>query len=106
MRWTAVKEITMKYIVQLASLGNIDFGQDPRRSLPGVPKRRVRVDSLRAASTACRKYIEDNELGGGNWTGGDVIDAATKTVVAHVSYNGRVWNPGPWPQPEIILEAP
>lgn len=88
-------------IVVLACRGNPDFGQDPNRTLPGVRARRQKVATLREASEACRAYISNHDLGGGNWTGGDVFDADGKQI-AHVSYNGRVWRPGPYPQPEIF----
>lgn len=93
-----------QYVVALASCGNIDFGQHPGRSLPGVPKKRLRVATLAAASQACRLYIKHYELGGGNWIGGAVTDHKTKEPVAQISYNGRAWQPGPFPQPEISLE--
>ncbi len=78
------------YVVRLASVGNPDHGQNPRASVPGVPRCTARVRSLAAASQACRLYIEHFELGGGNWIGGDV--KIGHRVVASVSYNGRVWN--------------
>lgn len=96
---------TGQYVVMLSSAGNIDFEQDPRKSLPGVPRRMIRVASLRAASDVCRLYIEHYELGGGNWTGGQVLDRS-RAHVAQISYNGRAWKPGPFPQPEIPLESP
>lgn len=89
------------YKVLLASVGNPDFGQDSRRSLPGVPRRTLCVASLADASKACRAYIEHYELGGGHWRGGEIKKGAT--VVAQISYNGRVWEPGPWPTKEISL---
>jgi hypothetical protein len=92
-----------EYIVQLASAGNIDFGQDPRRSMPGVPKKRLRVATLKNASLACRLYITHYELGGGNWIGGEVTHAKSKKLTAYVSYNGRVWNPTVNPMAEIAL---
>jgi hypothetical protein len=94
-----------QYVVVLATCGNIDFGQDPNRSLPGVPKKRLRVASLQAASQACRLYIAHYEVGGGAWVGGAVIDHKTKVPVAKISYNGRAWQWGPYPQPEISLEV-
>lgn len=93
------------YVVVLESRGNIDFGQDHRRSLPGVRRRQVRVASLKAASQACRLYIAHHELGGGNWTGGQVFTHDRQRTVAQISYNGRAWKPGPYPQPEIALEV-
>ena len=92
-----------KYIVLLTTRGNPDFGQNPRRPLYGVRDTRVEVDTLREASAKCRAWIAANSVGGGNWTGGEVIDAATDRQVAYISYNGRAWKPGPWPQPEIDL---
>jgi len=94
-----------QYVVVLATCGNVDFGQDPNRSMLGVPKKRLRVASLRAASAACRLYIAHYEVGGGNWIGGAVLDHKTKVEVAKISYNGRAWKPGTFPQPEIALEV-
>ena len=80
--------------VRLASVGNPDFGQNPRaRKYGAAPNRWQKVGSIAEASSACRQFIADNELGGGNWSGGDVQDASGK-VVARISYNGRAWLPG------------
>lgn len=75
--------------VKLASVGNPDFRQHPGRSLPGVPRKTVTVKTLQAASEACRKYISEHDLGGGNWAGGDVYEG--NTLIARISYNGRIW---------------
>ena len=75
--------------VALSSVGNPDRRQDPSRSLPGVPKQTVKVDTLVAASKACSAYIREHELGGGNFTGGAVFEDGV--MVARISYNGRVW---------------
>jgi hypothetical protein len=45
--------------------------------------------SYKEASEVASKWISDNDLGAGNWSGGEI--AVKGTVVAHVSYNGRVW---------------
>lgn len=83
-----------KFRVRLASCGNPDYGQNPRCRLYGAEANRwQKVGSIKEASEACRKFIADNELGGGNWSGGDVQDASGK-VVARISYNGRAWFPG------------
>ncbi len=82
-------QTTGNYSVTLSSCGNPDFRQDPSRSLPGVRKKTVKVCSMADASKACRKYIDDHELGGGNWTGGEI--SLDGKAVARVSYNGRVW---------------
>lgn len=77
----------------LDSRGNPDFGQNPDQPVFGVPGGSMPVSSLREASRRAREYIEQHDLGGGNWTGGDVLDRRTGQLVAHVSYNGRVWRP-------------
>jgi hypothetical protein len=47
------------------------------------------VHNLEEASALCRQYIETYQLGGGNWTGGQVYQAGQETH--HVSFNGKVW---------------
>jgi len=83
----------MSYTVILDNRGNPDRGQHPNLRLPGVPSRKAKVAGFEEASKACRDYIEKHELGGGNWTGGQVLDAKGKEV-AYVSYGGKVWPPG------------
>ena len=87
-------QVPGQYRVSLASVGNPDFGQDPSRALFGAaPDQWQEVGSIADAASACLRFIDENELGGGNWAGGDVVDATGRTV-ARVSYNGRVWLPG------------
>lgn len=50
----------------------------------------VPVQSIDAAAAMCRQYIDRNGLGGGNWTGGQVMRDLTEQV-AYISYNGRAW---------------
>lgn len=100
---TTNEEITGKalqaqgfYRVQLASVGNPDFGQDPYQPLYGVENRLAQVSSLGEASRVCREFIREHELGGGNWSGGEVYWGAE--VVARISYNGRIWQVEPDPE--------
>lgn len=51
---------------------------------------KIQVASFQEASEVCRKYIDRNNLGAGNWDGGLVFK--NRTLVARVSYNGRVWD--------------
>jgi len=46
--------------------------------------------SLEECSHACRNYITKHNLGGGNWTGGQILHP-DKGQIAIVSYNGRIW---------------
>jgi hypothetical protein len=94
-----------EFYVILDNRGNPDFGQDPTQRLPGTKMHLRRVNSLNAASLACREYITENYLGGGNWSGGAVRDAAG-TEVARVSYNGKVWPPGDWTPDSVPLFDP
>jgi hypothetical protein len=52
---------------------------------------KAQVETLADAAKTCRQYIDHNELGGGNWTGGQVFKGNSNEQVARVSYNGRVW---------------
>jgi hypothetical protein len=75
--------------VILDNCGNPDFGQNPNHRIPGTEKRKHEVSSYDEASAVCMKYISEYDLGGGNWRGGQIYD--NDVQVAHVSYNGRVW---------------
>lgn len=78
--------------VLLASCGNIDHYQDPYQPMYGCEKdKKVTVKTLEEASVECRKFIEKNELGSGNWAGGDVYEG--KKCVAQIGYNGRIMEP-------------
>lgn len=81
----------MSYAVELKNVGNIDHDQNPYIPLPGTTTYTASVKSLEEAVAGCLQYIEFNELGGGNWTGGKVTDKHGKQV-AYISYNGRVWD--------------
>lgn len=58
-------------------------------------KRHISVQSFAEASKVCVEFIHHNHLGGGNWTGGQIIE--NDEQIAWVSYNGRIWKgAGPW----------
>jgi hypothetical protein len=80
--------------VELSSVGNPDFGQNPNESLWGAEKdRMVEVATFEEASFECMRFIHDNDLGSGNWSGGDIFNEHGARI-AYVSYNGRVWELG------------
>jgi hypothetical protein len=79
--------------VELRSVGNPDFNQDPGRPLPGVRARWAVVRDFEAASKACLDYIREHGLGGGNWAGGKILDDGGSEV-GRVGYTGAVWPPG------------
>jgi len=77
--------------VILSSIGNPDFRQDPNQPLFGCePCKTLPVSSFKEARDLCVKFIGDNDLGSGNWNGGQILDENEK-IIAFVSYNGRVW---------------
>jgi hypothetical protein len=76
------------YVVLCSSVGNPDFRQDPE--LPISPPEQYVCHTIKQCSEACRNYITTHNLGGGNWTGGQILHP-DKGQIAIVSYNGRVW---------------
>lgn len=82
----AVEKITTAFCVVLKSEGNPDFNQ----YAPISPLQILPAQTLEEASIMCKKYIEDWDLGSGNWAGGDIYHP-TKGLIAYVSYNGKVW---------------
>jgi len=86
--------------VKLEAKPNHDYtGCDYRGSL-NIKARFITVATLKEASEICSAFIEKNELGGGNWTGGQVFENGKE--IARVSYNGRIWEPLPFPQSKEI----
>jgi hypothetical protein len=81
--------------VVLSSVGNIDHNENPNKPKYGSKDKIVEVISMKEARTKCMKYIDDNDLGGGNWSGGDILDDNGK-FLAHISYNGRIWEERNW----------
>lgn len=80
--------------VELKSVGNPDFGQDPNRPMYGCEKNQtVEVKSLKDAQERCLEFIKENDLGGGNWAGGRI--KLNGKLIGYVSYNGRVWDKEP-----------
>ena len=81
----------------LSSRGNPDYHQNPARPMPGVPDTMISVSSLAEATQEARAWIEQHELGGGNWTGGQVFESDPQSPgqkpvqIAAVSFNGRIW---------------
>ena len=77
--------------VKLSSCGNPDFRQNPDGPLFGCPEEAyVTVATFKGASEVCLIYINGWELGGGNWSGGQVYKGNKQ--IARVSYNGRIWD--------------
>lgn len=86
-------------VVVLSSCGNPDFGQYAPLSQDEL----TAVANLQVASDVCMEYIRRWDLGCGNWDGGQVYHP-TNGVIAHVSYNGKVW-PGDWSKWDVTTPA-
>lgn len=75
---------------------------DPRATVKTV-KVRLPVSSFASASKVCKNFIENFDLGSGNWTGGQIGDINGK-IIAHVSYNGRVWEGENWTPDSVEIK--
>lgn len=75
--------------VRLACVGNPDHGQYCGEGVLADTSV-VNVADFSESSRVCREYIEANDLGGGNWTGGQIKQGGKH--IANVSYNGRIWD--------------
>jgi hypothetical protein len=80
------------YTMRLKSVGNPDFGQYSPVSDPKA----VEGSTLAEMREAAQAYIDEWNLGGGNWTN-PVVKQGSK-VIGHFSYNLRFWEgrPGRW----------
>lgn len=76
--------------VELKAGPNPDYNAPDDRATMRIKAFRHSVDSYKDASRAVRHFVETNNLGGGNWTGGRIFDDGR--LVGRVSYNGRVWD--------------
>ena len=79
----------MKYSVVLKSCGNPDRRQNPHETLS--PTEVYWANSIEECQDAVLDYIEEWDLGGGNWAGGNVYDDNGE-YVGNISYNGRFWD--------------
>jgi len=78
---------TPLFLVKLSACQNPDHAE--KQNLP-KPTSKV-VLSYKEASEACRAFINEYDLGAGNWKGGQIFNQGN-TQVAYVSYNGKVWD--------------
>ncbi len=76
-------------VVELRGSGNPDMRQYADVAEPKT----VRVKSLKEAAAICMKYIEENELGAGNWGGEGGIVRENGKQIARIAYNGKIFTP-------------
>lgn len=78
------------YKVILAACGNIDHYENPYSNIVNgveVERKVVEAESIEECQKAVDKYIEENELGGNNWDGGQVFKDGEQ--IGYISYNRR-----------------
>ena len=80
-----------KYKVELNSCGNPDHGENPYKQIEGALAVMAHVDSIEEAQQAVRDYIDEHDLGSGNWAGGSVWTEENE-YIGRISYNGRFWD--------------
>jgi len=94
--------------IKLWHCPNIDLMETKGyRTQPKVPRRiTANVETLKEASITLRKWVNENNLGGGNMDArcGEVRNEHGRHI-ATVSYNGRVWTPGTYPDCHEMTEA-
>jgi hypothetical protein len=83
------------YTVELKSVGNIDHYENPYAPLPGVPDQTMVCSSIEDCQQCVRDYIDEYDLGGGNWAGGNVYEYLGEQI-GYISYNGRYWTKEEW----------
>lgn len=82
-------------VVVMLAHPNPDHGQ----FVPPAPQREVLVQTWLAASQSCREYIDEFDLGGGNWEG-KIFNNGEQ--VAYVAYNGRIFAGKDWREPDSV----
>lgn len=77
-----------QYEVELESIDNPDF-EYKKRYTKKIKKYRVTVNSIEEAKKVVSEFINDNDLGGGNFIGAQIYQ--NNKPIAYISYNLRVW---------------
>ena len=81
--------------VYLSNRGNPDHRQNPNKPISGTKSDYfVEVADQEEGRSEVAQYIFNNDLGGGNWTGGHYFNDNNE-MVGYFSYNARFWDSGP-----------
>jgi hypothetical protein len=88
------KQTPAVFHVLLSNRGNPDYHQDPDKPMHGTPDDAwFKTQDIEAAKRLCHVYIADHDLGGGNWTGGVVLQTGGNVigalVLGKIAYNGE-----------------
>lgn len=80
------------YTVTLSACGNIDHDENPYNNIVNgtvVEPEIAEANTIEECQKIVCNYIQDNDLGAGNWNGGKVFK--NNEQVGSISYNGRYW---------------
>ena len=78
------------YEVELSAVPNPDYADEDDRGSINIKKSRKKVSDVEEARRVVREFIEENDLGSGNWPNGGVYKNGKK--IGYISYNGRFWD--------------
>ena len=81
-----------RYIASLSGYGNIDHGENPYLRI--CSGRTITGDTIEEMQAAVRDYIDEYNLGAGNYSNTYVADTETQEIIGYISYNGRWWAKG------------
>lgn len=81
--------------VKLEAKPNPDYTTACHQADVNIKATWKQVGSFAEASSVVRNFIDTNELGAGNFTGGEIRDDELKAAFAWVSYNGKAWDCSP-----------
>ena len=84
-----LKNLGDNYTVSLSAEPNPDYDEDTQEGSVNIPEQLVPVKSVSEARNKVMQFISENDLGSGNWSGGQIFENGKP--IAFVSYNGRVW---------------
>jgi hypothetical protein len=81
---------TESYEVELSAESNPDYDKSSYEGSVNIKSHKVKAKSIEEAREIVVAFIMENDLGSGNWSGGNVYKNGKK--IGHVSYNGRYWD--------------
>ena len=76
--------------VTVEAVGNPDYSFNDYRRNVTIKEKTIQINTITEASKICRDFINEHELGGGNWSGGKILSNGEQ--IGRVSYNGRIWD--------------
>jgi hypothetical protein len=76
--------------VELEAIPNPNFSRNSHEGSVKIKKHKIKVKSLIDAKDKVLDFIDENDLGSGNFMGANIFSNGKK--IGRVSYNGRLWD--------------